>query len=92
MPFLKIITLALALSAAAGGACLAQDSGAPASPQRGAVRQACASDIAALCGDADRSTRRQCVMAKFDQLSDGCKAAIKAMRDRRASGDGMKPH
>ena len=59
---------------------------APGEHHGGGLRQACGDDMARLCSDADRQARRQCMMDKFDQLSDGCKAAVSAMRERRSGG------
>lgn len=94
---LMIAAAILALAAARTVPALAQDAPSPpdaaASPpgdhpggHRGGVRQACADDIAKLCADVDRPAVRQCMTDKFDQLSDGCKTAITAMRARHQSG------
>jgi hypothetical protein len=49
------------------------------------VRQACGSDVRSLCSGIMPGGGRikQCMIDKFDQLSDGCKAALK---DRQANG------
>jgi len=50
---------------------------------RGLVRQACAADIQKACPDAKPGPgggMRECIQGHWDQLSDGCKAAITKMR------------
>lgn len=46
----------------------------------GAVMQACSDDLQKFCPDAKGRDRRQCLHENKDKLSDGCKAAIAAMR------------
>jgi hypothetical protein len=85
MKRLAVLGLVITLASALAGAGLAQDG--PGAGGGGAIRQACAADIARVCPDAQPGPgRRQCVMAHRDQLSDACKAAIAdAMARRRAA-------
>jgi hypothetical protein len=71
--------LAAALAAAAIAASLTSRAGAQDGPQRSALRQACMSDVQTVCaGIAPGGGRiKQCMIDKFDQLSDGCKSVLK---------------
>jgi len=85
----SILALALAVSAffALASAALAQPAG-------GGVRAACQADIQKLCADAKPGPgggMRQCMKGHWDQLSDGCKAAITKMRaehQQQSGGNG----
>jgi hypothetical protein len=59
----------------------------------GGVRQACAADIQKACPDAKPGPgggMRECIKAHWDQLSDGCKAAITKMRaEHQQQGGGQ---
>jgi len=50
-----------------------------ANAQDAALRQACGADVRTLCAGIMPGGGRikQCMIEKFDQLSDGCKAALK---------------
>jgi len=60
---------------------------AGASPPQANLRQACGSDVRSLCSGIMPGGGRikQCMIDKFDQLSDGCKAALK---DKQAQSTG----
>jgi hypothetical protein len=68
-----------ALLAASIAASFASRAGAQDSPPRGALRQACMSDAQTVCAGITPGGGRikQCMIEKFDQLSDGCKNALK---------------
>jgi len=63
----------LAAAVAAGPASAAQ-------AQRREIRQACSADMRALCSGIMPGSGRikQCMIDKFDRLSEGCKSALKA--------------
>lgn len=60
----------------------------------GGVREACAADIQKACPDARPGPgggMRECIKGHWDQLSDGCRAAITKMRaahQQQESGQG----
>ncbi|HTX48256.1 MAG TPA: hypothetical protein VME40_02590 [Caulobacteraceae bacterium] len=57
----------------------------------GGVRQACAADIQKACPDAKPGPgggMRECIRDHWDQLSDGCRAAITKMRAQRQQQGG----
>jgi hypothetical protein len=67
----RLLILTLLMTAAASvSAARAQD---------GALRQACGADVRSVCAGVMPGGGRikQCMMEKFDKLSDGCKAALK---------------
>ncbi|GLH79485.1 hypothetical protein SSBR45G_43940 [Bradyrhizobium sp. SSBR45G] len=66
--------LALLFTIASITAAQAQDSGA--------VRQACGDDVRTLCSGIMPGGGRikQCMIEKFDKLSDGCRTALKDAR------------
>jgi len=68
-----------ALLAASIAVSFARRAGAQDGAPRGALRQACMSDVQTVCaGIAPGGGRiKQCMTEKFDQLSDGCKSALK---------------
>ena len=77
---LRELRLAIAVVLAATIAATAA-SRANAQEQRGAFREACGADVKTLCSGVPRGEgRRQCMIDHFDQLSDGCKSAIKQMQ------------
>jgi hypothetical protein len=54
----------------------------------------CRAEVVKLCPPAGggRAAMRQCLMGKRDQLSDGCRAALQALRAaRQANGDMAAP-
>lgn len=53
---------------------------ASARAQRQEIRQACSADMRALCSGIMPGSGRikQCMIDKFDRLSEGCKSALKA--------------
>jgi hypothetical protein len=63
---------------------------APAAAQeqsvRQPIRQACAADVRRLCADVTRGHGqiRRCMIAKHDQLSNDCRAALSAARAMKA--------
>lgn len=58
-------------------------------PHNPAMRDACANDIKTLCGDAKPGQPTMaCMMKNRDKTSDGCKAAMAAMRGGGAGGMG----
>lgn len=69
----------------ATAALLALATGAHA--QDGALRQACAADVRTVCAGIMPGGGRikQCVIEKFDQLSDGCKAALKDKQAQKSA-------
>jgi len=74
------------LAGAAALALLAAGVAAAQPPPGGGVREACAADTQKLCPDAKPGPgggMRQCIRSNYASLSDGCKAAIQAMRARR---------
>ncbi|MGJ4887759.1 hypothetical protein ACQR0Z_07635 [Bradyrhizobium sp. HKCCYLS3077] len=52
----------------------------------GAVRQACGSEVRTLCAGISPGGGRikQCMIEKFDKLSDGCKTALKDAKAQQA--------
>ncbi|HVX78621.1 MAG TPA: hypothetical protein VHB49_21020 [Bradyrhizobium sp.] len=58
---------------------IAAASSAPAQAGRGELRQACGADVRSLCSGIFPGGGRikKCMTEKFDQLSDGCKNALK---------------
>jgi hypothetical protein len=78
------IAAVLAAAIAAGAASRAN---AQAGPSRADLRQACGADVRAVCSGITPGGGRikQCMIEKFDQLSDGCKAALK---DKQAQSTG----
>ena len=90
-----IALAAAALLASVSGASLAQDANpAPGSPPAGGgangVRDACMSDVMKACPDVhDRDSFRHCLLDQSSEMSDGCKAAVSAMRSSmQSSGAG----
>lgn len=58
-------------------------------PHNPAMRDACANDIKTLCSDAKPGQpTMQCMMKNRDKTSDGCKAAMSAMRGNGAGAMG----
>ena len=85
---LRELRLAIAaVLAAAIVASAASRANAQAGPSRADLRRACSVDVRAVCsGIAPGGGRiKQCLVEKFDQLSDGCKAALK---DKQAQSTG----
>ena len=68
--------LAATIAASAASPATAQDA------SRKQVRQACTDDVRALCAGIFPGGGRikQCMIEKFDQLSDGCKRAFKEVQ------------
>jgi hypothetical protein len=68
----------LAATVAASMASAATAEGAP----RKELRQACSADVRTVCAGIFPGGGRlkQCLIEKFDQLSDGCKSALKQVR------------
>ena len=60
-------------------ATAASRANAQAGPSRADLRQTCGADVRSLCSGIMPGGGRikQCMVDKFDQLSDGCKAALK---------------
>jgi hypothetical protein len=85
-----IALAAAALLASASGASLAQDANpAPATPAANGVRDACMADVMKACPDVhDRDSFRACLMSHYADMSDGCKAAVTAMRSSMQSSGG----
>jgi hypothetical protein len=83
---LRELKLAAAvLLAATIAASLASRANAQGGAALANMRQACGGDVRSLCSGITPGGGRikQCMIDKFDQLSDGCKAALK---DRQANG------
>jgi hypothetical protein len=77
---LRELKLAVAaVLAAAIAATAVSRANAQTGPSRADLRQACGADVRSLCpGIMPGGGRiKQCMIDKFDQLSDGCKAALK---------------
>ena len=79
--------LKFAVAALLAMACAA--TAAPAAAQnakRGELRQACAADVRAHCSGIFPGGGRikQCMVEKFDQLSDGCKNVLKQARAQQS--------
>ncbi len=82
---MKMITLAALASLAFTGAAMAQTPGAATPPPGGGMGgggrfAACRDDNMKLCPDKHGPDRRACMMDNKDKLSDGCKAAMAAMK------------
>jgi hypothetical protein len=82
---LRVLFLGLAL--ATSSAAFAQGAPAPAPPDdeaaaRAKLREACHDDVARLCSGVEpgEGRIRECLRAHQDQLSDGCKLAIRNAR------------
>jgi hypothetical protein len=85
---LRELRLAIAAVLAATIAATAVSrANAQTSPAQADLRQACGGDVRSLCSGIMPGGGRikQCMIDKFDQLSDGCKAALK---DKRAQSTG----
>ncbi len=67
-------------AAATLAAAVASASASSAQAQRQEIRQACTADMRALCSGIMPGSGRikQCMIDKFDRLSEGCKSALKA--------------
>jgi len=72
------LAVAAVLSAAIVAAAVSR-ANAQAGPSQADLRQACGADVRSLCAGIFPGGGRikQCMIDKFDQLSDGCKAALK---------------
>ena len=72
---LRLAIAALLAAAIAGSASSANAQGGPSRE----LRQACGADVRSVCAGVMPGGGRikQCMTEKFDQLSDGCKAALK---------------
>ena len=90
MTFSRLAGLAAVVSVIAFAAARAQD--APPTGDagghghaRGVMRQACGADIARFCSDVHAGGGRvmACFKAHRDDLSDGCKSALAAVRAER---------
>lgn len=79
---LRDLTLALSMTAVFAGVLAAE----AASPRK-QLRQACGADLHTLCaGILPGGGRiRQCMIEKFDQLSDSCKSAMEDVRAQSTS-------
>lgn len=76
MKTLLSLTVAGLMTAALASEALAQQP-----PHNPAMREACANDIKTLCGDAKPGQPTMaCMMKNRDKTSEGCKAAMSAMR------------
>jgi hypothetical protein len=74
---MKVAVVAFSAVVLMSSAVLAQ----PKSHTNSGVREACAADIAKHCPNAaPGQATMQCVMLSRDKMSDGCKAAMAAMR------------
>jgi hypothetical protein len=85
---LRKLKLAIAaLLAATIAATAVSRANAEGSPAQANLRQACGRDVRSLCSGIMPGGGRikQCMIDKFDQLSDGCKAALK---DKQAQSTG----
>jgi len=84
LAMLRDMTLVLApmLAAALAAATAAAPAAAQTAPPRKELRQVCAADVRTLCSGVPPGGGRikQCMIEKFDQLSDGCKGAMKQAR------------
>jgi Cysteine rich repeat len=72
----------------------AQAQDAPSSPPSGQpVRAACADDLKKLCPDVQPGGGRirACIASHRDELSPGCRAALKQARGQRAPGPNPAP-
>jgi hypothetical protein len=76
-----------ALLAALVSATLAGRAEAQNGMANGAIRQACSADARTACAGVmpGGSRLKHCMIDKFDQLSDGCKAALKRVRAQSKS-------
>jgi hypothetical protein len=76
---LVLAAIVAALLAAATAALTRAQAG---DAQAAAPRQACVADVERLCPGVPRGGGRirRCIVEKYDQLSDGCKAAMAAAR------------
>ncbi len=87
-----IALAAAALLASVSGVSLAQDAPASSPPPAAAngVRDACMADVMKACPDVhDKDSFRACLMDHYADMSDGCKAAVSAMRSSmQSSGAG----
>lgn len=80
----------LALGIAVTSSALAAD--APPNHNMSGMREACAADMASLCGDVQGQQRMMCIQKNREKVSPGCKQAMAAMA--RPSGTmppGMPP-
>jgi hypothetical protein len=85
---LRELRLAIAaMLAAAIAASAVSRANAQTGPSRADLRRACGADVRAICAGITPGGGRieQCMVEKFDQLSDGCKAALK---DKQAQSPG----
>ena len=93
----RLFAAALAATLAAGSIAAAQPAGGGGGGRGAGIREACAADIQKACPDAKPGPgggMRECIQGHWDQLSDGCKAAItkmRAMRQQQGGGGGGPP-
>ncbi|MGC4059723.1 MAG: cysteine rich repeat-containing protein [Aquabacterium sp.] len=82
------LTLGCALSAWAADAPNASNASNALHGQHGAMKAACKEDVAKLCEGIKPGGGRiaACLKAHKDQVSDGCKAAVKAGHAHRQGG------
>lgn len=82
------------VTAALGGAAVAQDQGRPGGEERRKIMEACKADMEKHCKDIgqERGARRKCMMEHEKDFSAECKAAFEKMRERWAArGNGAGP-
>ncbi len=80
---MKVTVVTLSAVLLLSGAAFAQ----PKNHNSSGMRDACAADIATHCaGVAQGQPTMQCVMKNRDKMSDGCKAAMAAMRGNGQGG------
>jgi hypothetical protein len=86
---LREFKLAVAALLAAAIACsIVSRANAQAGAPGAELRQACGADVRSFCAGITPGGGRikQCMIEKFDQLSDGCKAALKDKQAAKSTG------
>ena len=76
----------LAIGIAMTSSAFAAD--APGNHDLSGMRQACAADMASLCGDVQGQQRMMCMQKNRDKVSPGCKQAMAAMGGGAGGGAG----
>lgn len=89
---MKHITLAHLAMALVGGLCAV--SAFAVDPHQHQMPTACQADAAKLCPGMTAGDHKlgQCMREHHDQVSDGCKSAIKELRQERREHRGHAPH
>ncbi|WP_018700747.1 hypothetical protein [Amorphus coralli] len=78
---IKTVIAAGIVTCFAAGAALAQSG-----PQFEEIRSACLDDVKRLCSSVEPVEVPDCLKQHIDQVSDGCKATVKSVRQEDEAG------